>query len=87
MLKRFKTFLVFVACFLFAPIGADALTLTQAKIRALEKNHDTRVWMLGVNAARGEHKSRQGVYDPEVSFMASYADTKIPAPSSLIEDW
>ena len=54
---------------------------------ALEKNHDTRVWMLGVNAARGGHKSRQGVYDPERSFMASYANTKIPAPSSLIEDW
>ena len=53
---------------------------------ALEKNHDIRVWMLGVDAARGEHKSRQGVYDPEVSFKASYADTKNPTPSSLIED-
>ena len=70
MSKRFKIFLVFVACFFFAPVGADSLTLTQAKIMALEKNHDIRVWMLGVDAARGEHKSRQGVYDPEISFMA-----------------
>ncbi len=86
MSKHLKTFLVVVACFLFASGGATALTLTQAKIMALEKNHDIRVWMLGVDAARGEHKSRQGVYDPEVSFMASYADTKPPPPSALIED-
>ena len=86
MLRRFRIFLVFAACLLFAPGGAEALTLTQAKIMALEKNHDIRVWMLGVDAARGEHKSRQGTYDPEVSFMASYADTKIPTPSSFIED-
>ena len=60
----------------FTSGGATALTLTQAKIMALEKNHDIRVWMLGVDAARGEHKSRKGTYDPEISFMASYADTK-----------
>ena len=86
MSKRFNIFLVFAALLLFAPVEADALTLTQAKIMALEKNHDIRVWMLGVDAARGEHKSRQGVYDPEISFMASYADTKNPTPSALIED-
>ena len=86
MSKRFKVLLVFAACFLFASGGATALTLTQAKIMALEKNHDIRVWMLGVDAARGEHKSRSGVYDPEVSFKASYADTKNPTPSALIED-
>ena len=86
MSKRFKIFLVFVACFLFAPVGADSLTLTQAKIMALKKNHDIRVWMLGVDAARGEHKSRQGVYDPEISFMASYADTTNPTASAFIED-
>lgn len=86
MSKHFNIFLVFVACFLFAPVGADALTLTQAKIMALEKNHDIRVWMLGVDAARGEHKSKKGAYDPEISFMASYADTRVPTSSSLIED-
>lgn len=86
MSKRLKVFLFFTVCFLFASGGAAALTLTQAKIMALEKNHDIRVWMLGVDAARGEHKSRKGTYDPEVSFMASYADTKIPTASSLIED-
>ena len=86
MSKRFKVLLVFAACFLFASGGATALTLTQAKIMALEKNHDIRVWMLGVDAARGEHKSRSGVYDPEVSFKASYVDTKNPTSSSLIED-
>ena len=84
--KRLKIFMVFAACFLFASGGATALTLTQAKIMALEKNHDIRVWMLGVDAARGEHKSRSGVYDPEISFKASYADTKTPTPSALIED-
>jgi outer membrane protein TolC len=86
MSKRLKIFFVFVACFLFASGGAEALTLTQAKIMALEKNHDIRVWMLGVDAARGEHKSRKGLYDPEISFMASYADTKTPVSSSFIED-
>ena len=86
MSKRFKIFFLFAACLLFASGVAQALTLTQAKIMALEKNHDIRVWMLGVDAARGEHKSRQGVYDPEVSFMASYTDTKTPIPSALIED-
>ena len=86
MPKRLKVFFVFVACFLFASGGALALTLTQAKIMSLEKNHDIRVWMLGVDAARGEHKSREGTYDPEISFMASYADTKVPTSSSLIED-
>lgn len=86
MLKRLKIFLVFAACFLFAAVAASALTLTQAKVMALEKNHDIRVWMLGVDAARGEHKSRQGVYDPEVSFKAFYADTKNPTPSVLVED-
>ena len=86
MSKRLKIFMVFAACFLFASGGATALTLTQAKIMALEKNHDIRVWMLGVDAARGEHKSRSGVYDPEISFKASYADTKTPTPSALIED-
>ena len=86
MSKRFKVLLVFAACFLFASGGATSLTLTQAKIMALEKNHDIRVWMLGVDAARGEHKSRSGVYDPEISFKASYADTKTPTPSALIED-
>ena len=86
MSKRFRIFLVFVACLLFASGWAEALTLTQAKIMALEKNHDIRVWMLGVDAARGEHKSRKGTYDPEISFMASYADTKTPTSSSLIED-
>ena len=80
MSKRLKIFMVFAACFLFASVGATALTLTQAKIMALEKNHDIRVWMLGVDAARGEHKSRSGVYDPEISFKASYADTKTPHP-------
>ena len=80
MSKHLKTFLVFAACFIFASGGALALTLTQAKIMALQKNHDIRVWMLGVDAARGEHKSRSGVYDPEVSFKASYADTKKPHP-------
>ena len=86
MSKRFNIFLVFAACFLFAPVGADALTLTQAKIMALEKNHDIRVWKLGVDAARGEHKSKKGAYDPEISFMVSYADTRVPTSSSLIED-
>jgi len=86
MSKRFNIFLVFAACLLFASVGAQALTLTQAKIMALEKNHDIRVWMLGVDAARGEHKSKRGVYDPEISFMASYADTRTPVPSALIED-
>ncbi len=86
MSKRLKVFFVFAACFLFPSGGAESLTLTQAKIMALEKNHDIRVWMLGVDAARGEHKSRKGIYDPEVSFMASYTDTKVPTPSSLIED-
>ena len=86
MSKHLKIFLVFIACFFFVPGGATALTLTQAKIMALEKNHDIRVWMLGVDAARGEHKSRKGTYDPEISFMASYADTKTPTSSSLIED-
>ncbi len=86
MSKRLKIFLVFAACFFFASGGATALTLTQAKIMAFEKNHDIRVWMLGVDAARGEHKSRSGVYDPEISFMASYLDTKTPIPSALIED-
>ena len=86
MSKRLKIFIFSSACFLFASGGATALTLTQAKIMALEKNHDIRVWMLGVEAARGEHKSRSGVYDPEISFKASYADTKTPTPSALIED-
>ena len=86
MSKRFNIFWIFVACLLFAPAGAEALTLTQAKIMALEKNHDIRVWKLGVDAARGEHKSRQGIYDPEISFMASYADTKTPTSSPFIED-
>ena len=86
MLRRFRIFLVFAACFFFFPTAAGTLTLTQAKIMALEKNHDIRVWMLGVDAARGEHKSRKGTYDPEISFMASYADTKTPTSSSLIED-
>ena len=86
MSKHFDIFLVFAACLLFASVGAQALTLTQAKIMALEKNHDIRVWMLGVDAARGEYKSKQGVYDPEISFMASYADTKTPVPSAFIED-
>ena len=86
MLRRFRIFLVFAACFFFFPAGAGTLTLTQAKIMALEKNHDIRVWMLGVDAARGEHKSRRGVYDPEISFMASYADTTNPTPSAFIED-
>ena len=86
MSKHFKVCLFFTACFFFASGGASALTLTQAKIMALEKNHDIRVWMLGVDAARGEYKSRRGVYDPEISFMASYADTKTPTPSSFIQD-
>ncbi|MXZ49060.1 MAG: TolC family protein [Candidatus Dadabacteria bacterium] len=86
MSKRFRIFLVFAACLLFASVGAQALTLTQAKIMALEKNHDVRVWMLGVDAARGEYKSKRGVYDPEISFMASYADTKTPVLSAFIED-
>ena len=86
MSKRFKIFFLFAACLLFASGVAQALTLTQAKIMALQKNHDIRVWMLGVDAARGEHKSRSGVYDPEVSFMVSYLDTKTPIPSALIED-
>ncbi len=86
MSKHLRVFLVFAACFLLAPGGAGALTLTQAKIMALEKNHDIRVWKLGVDAARGEHKSRQGTYDPEVSFTASYADTKTPTASAFIED-
>lgn len=86
MSKRFKIFLLLATCLLYASVGAQALTLTQAKIMALEKNHDIRVWMLGVDAARGEHRSRQGVYDPEISFMASYADTKTPVSSPFIED-
>ena len=86
MSKRFNIFLVFAVCFLFASGGATALTLTQAKIMALEKNHDIRVWKLGVDAARGEHKSKKGAYDPEISFMASYVDTRVPTSSSLIED-
>ena len=86
MLKRLKIFVVFAACFFLFSGGVSALTLTQAKIMALEKNHDVRVWMLGVDAARGEHRSRSGAYDPEISFMASYADTKTPTPSSFIED-
>lgn len=86
MSKRFSFFVVFAACFLFVPVVAYALTLVQAKIMALEKNHDIRVSMLGVDAARGEHKSARGVYDPEISFMASYASTKNPTASSFIED-
>ncbi|MCY4262393.1 MAG: TolC family protein [Candidatus Dadabacteria bacterium] len=86
MSKRLTVFAVLAAFFLFASGGALALTLTQAKIMALEKNHDIRVWMLGVDAARGEHKSARGAYDPEISFMASYFDTKTPTASSLIED-
>ena len=86
MSKRFRIFAVFAACFLLVLEGAYALTLTQAKIMALEKNHDIRVWMLGVDAARGEHKSARGAYDPEVSFMASYLDTKTPTASSFVEN-
>ena len=86
MSKFLKIFLVFTAFLFFVPVGADALTLTQAKIMALEKNHDIRVWMLGVDSARGEHKSRKGAYDPEINFMASYADTKVPTSSSLVEN-
>lgn len=86
MPEHLKVFAVLAACFLFASAGASALTLTEAKIMALEKNHDIRVWMLGVDAARGEYRSRRGVYDPEISFMASYADTRTPTPSAFIED-
>ena len=80
MSKHLKTFLVFAACFVFASGGATALTLTQAKIMALEKNHDIRIWMLGVDAARGEHKSRSGVYDPEVSFHGLLLGHQDPYP-------
>ena len=86
MSKRLSILAVLATCFLFVSSGASALTLTQAKIMALEKNHDIRVWMFGVDAARGEHKSAQGAYDPEVSFMASYSDSKTPTQSSFIED-
>ncbi len=85
MSRCIRVFLVSATFFLLASGGAQSLTLTQAKIMALEKNHDIRVWMLGVDAARGEYKSRQGVYDPEISFTTSYADRKTPVASSLIE--
>ncbi len=86
MLKLFKISPVFLLIFLFAcQSWGVQLTLAQAKIIVLEKNHDVRVWMLGVDAARGELKSKKGVYDPELSFGTSYIDAKTPTASAFIE--
>ncbi len=85
MLKFLNIFLVFSVALSFA-YEAISLTLTEAKIMALEKNYDITVWKFGVDSARGDYKSKKGVYDPVLSFGGSYSDIKSPTANAITEE-
>ncbi len=85
MPRLLNIFLVFSTVLFFAH-EAVSLTLAEAKITALRKNYDVAVWRLGVDAARGDYRSKKGVYDPVLSFGGSYSDIKSPTANAITEE-
>ena len=82
------TLLILFLALLYLPVNAGEtlnLSLTKAKMIALENNRDIQINKRNVEISKGDILKEKGVFDPLLNFTTSYTDSELPSVSTFIE--